>query len=261
MIFCTNCGSQVAEGLKFCAECGTTVEVKGGTGTPGGNQIEAILSFFKSVPKYKQALALAVLSSVLVVVFLLSGVISSSGDMGAMGGGELSQNTSVFYAASSFRLIVNVRNDAIQEEVDNFIDRSRERPTRSEINDFRRDMEDLYDRNLPVDTIRTAARSFRFMSTFVVISIFAILVFLYLLIIGHPKAKLVGFAGTGLAALTSLIILIGTSRVRSAIADDIFWRDLMSVSTSFWIWPAIIVAAVAIWFVYSLKDEKTAKTE
>jgi len=261
MIFCTNCGSQVAEGLKFCAECGTTVEVKGGAGAAGGNQIESFKAALQNIPKYRQALALAVVSSVLVLVFLMSNLVSSGVDAGGMMGmpgiDDVSTNGTVFTSASTFRTMINSANDAVDAQIEWYIDRFD--PTRSEIRELRAEARDELREEL--GPVITASRFYRFVSVFVVISILLILAFLYLLMVEHPMATLVGLAGTGFAALTTLIILIGTPRVQSAFADSRELRDIFSVSNSFWIWPTLIIAAAAVWFVFSLKKLEAAKPE
>ena len=193
------------------------------------------------------------LTGILLVFMMTPWVSSSVGFGGGMGFGfdmdDIRASSPVYAAASSFRMIVNITMDEIEDEVQRFIDRSRDRPRASEIREYRRELMDEVIEY--IGPIRSASRLYTTMNVFIIITILALLAFMYLALSEHKHAYLVGLASTGLAALVALITIIGSFSVSNTFRDSVALRDFMRVGTTFWVWITLVLALAAVFFVHT----------
>ena len=241
--FCGNCGKPVGPADPFCGACGTArVAVSSTPGTPAAPATGPLQG--------KQVRALAVLVCAAMLVSMLLGWVSTRIDideiMWGSGFGNVSLNNPVFALAGSLGIMLDTMEYAIEEELRGL--RGAER--RAAEREMREEMEE------ELGPFLFAARFFRTMSVFLAISILGLLAFLYLALIEHKLAALIGMIGSGLASLTALIVLIGTSRAQSAIDDIRDLRNVFSVGNTFWVWATLILGIVLIGLITNLKKQK-----
>jgi hypothetical protein len=246
-MFCTNCGHETVNDMKFCTNCGAIIggDTEPGQGTPPAAQIGVQPSAAYQPPTYqtymsslpvdtnrrKQTQAIAAILAVLVIITMLfSGISLSSGTYSR--GFSLSESQllsqmtggskSIFQTADFLGGLREVFKMAQNENRDS-----------SELRDI-------------ANKIGIAYFGVSFIKIIVMAAILALLIFIYTMLTGNKNSAFFGQLGGLLAFLSAVFFAIFAVTLSSSLRD---LRNIFSVSNSSWVYLTMLVGAIALAFI------------